>query len=140
MLSIDQERFLNHHKIAHLATVDDKGHPHVVPVCFVLLGKTIYIVLDDKPKTVDVMSLKRVRNISGNPYVSLVVDHYEDDWEKLGWVMIRGQAMVREVSELNEEVIQLLRSRYTQYRTMNLENRVLIVIEVEKAVSWGIIK
>ena len=36
--------------------------------------------------------MKRLRNIAENPAVALVVDRYDEDWARLGWVMLRGPA------------------------------------------------
>ena len=62
---------------------DAKGQPHVIPICFAFDGEAIYSVLDAKPKTTPLRNLRRVRNIIANPQVSLVVDHYEEDWKQL---------------------------------------------------------
>ena len=69
--------FLRAARTAHLATADGTGQPHVIPICFTFDGRSVYSVLDQKPKGVPPTRLRRVRNIVANPKVSLVVDHYE---------------------------------------------------------------
>ena len=56
-------------------------------------GETVYITIDEKPKRRDV-PLKRVRNILENPRFSFVVDRWDEDWSRLGWVMLRGAAEI----------------------------------------------
>src|SRR5689334_9024254 len=90
MLSDSEQRFLSGRRVAHLATADARGAPHVVPVCFALAGDRIYITLDEKPKRST--SLQRLSNIIVNPSVCFVADRYDEDWSRLGWVMVRGKA------------------------------------------------
>ena len=76
--------------VARLATVGAGGKPHVVPISFAVDGDTLYFAIDAKTKrTTD---LKRLRNIAANPAVSVLVDHYEDDWTRLWWVRVDGTA------------------------------------------------
>ena len=94
MLSELERRFLDAARVAHLATADEAGAPHVVPVCFAVHGDVVYITIDDKPKRGG-RPLKRLRNIAVNSRVALVADYYDDaDWSRLGWVMVRGRADV----------------------------------------------
>src|SRR5204863_453607 len=88
MLSDAQRRFLDYCRIGHLATADRKGVPHVIPVCYVLAEGALYITIDEKPKRQD-RPLKRVRNILENPQAAFVTDRYDEDWRRLGWVMLR---------------------------------------------------
>ena len=82
-LTPTQDRFLRSALTGHLATADNKGRPHVIPFCYVFDGEAIYSVLDAKPKATPLWQLRRVRNILANPYVSVVIDHYEEDWLSL---------------------------------------------------------
>ena len=90
-LSGAQRRFVETRRVGHLATADAGGAPFLTPVCFGLDGDTLYITIDEKPKRRDV-PLKRVRNILGNPKTAFLVDRYDEDWTRLGWVMLRGRA------------------------------------------------
>ena len=94
MLSNGERKFLTHHRIAHLATADKHAVPHVVPVCFAILDRTLYITIDEKPKRRPGIALKRLKNIAENPAVAVVVDRYDEDWARLGWIMLRGQAEI----------------------------------------------
>ena len=100
MLSDKQRAFLTRRRIGHLATADDSRKPHLVPVCFAVHELAIYTAIDEKPKSGHVLT--RVRNIAENPNVAFLVDHYEDDWSRLGWLRIDGAAeLVSEGSERN---------------------------------------
>jgi PPOX class probable F420-dependent enzyme len=100
--------------VARLATVGIDGRPHIVPISFALDGDAIYFAVDAKPKrTAD---LKRLQNIAANPAVSVLADHYEDDWGKLWWVRIDGTARVLTDPAQATGAIDLLASRYEQYR------------------------
>src|ERR1043166_961658 len=100
MLSERQRRFLDRGRVGHLATADAGGAPHLVPVCYAVAirvdgGASLYITIDEKPKRRD-RPLKRLRNIIENPRAAFVVDRWDEDWRRLGWVMLRGPAEILE--------------------------------------------
>ena len=84
--------FTNTQRVARLATADLDGHPHIVPVCYAYDGTHFYIPLDEKPKKVDESKLRRVRNIEARHEASLLIDQYDDDWSRLGYVLVHGHA------------------------------------------------
>lgn len=127
--------FMLAQRVAHLATADALGQPHVVPVCFAHAGGRLYIAIDEKPKRTT--RLKRVRNIEENARISLVFDHYEDHWRRLGWVMVEGLAAVLGPGEEHSLAVAALRQRYEQYESMALEERPVIRVTVGEVVSWG---
>jgi PPOX class probable F420-dependent enzyme len=111
---------LDRSRVARLATADRHGRPHVVPLCYARVGGAIVFVVDDKPKRAGKL-LKRMRNISENPAVALVVDVYDEDWRRLEYALVHGQAeVVRDPGE-QRGALEALRARYPQYRTMALE-------------------
>jgi PPOX class probable F420-dependent enzyme len=136
MLSEAQRRFLDKNRVGHLATADRGGAPHVIPVCYAAAGDTLYVTIDEKPKRRDV-PLKRVRNILENPQAAFVVDHYDEDWQRLGWVMLRGAAEMLESGPEHDRAQELLRARYPQYRAMNLAGLPVIALRIVRATSWG---
>jgi PPOX class probable F420-dependent enzyme len=136
MLSEDQRDFLDSRRIGHLATADAQGTPHVVPVCFALADDTVFITIDEKPKG-DPRRLKRLRNIALNPNVAFVVDRYDEDWRRLGWVMLRGRAEILDAGAEHDRAQHLLRERYAQYRLMRLDGLPVIAIHIDRAASWG---
>ena len=129
----EQLPFIDSCRVAHLATADGDGRPHVVPVCFAYVDGLFWIAIDEKPKTT--RRLKRIRNIETNPRVSLVFDRYDEDWFRLAYVLVSGIASVVERAPL--EVVAALRARYVQYESMKLEERPAIRITPQKVVAWG---
>jgi PPOX class probable F420-dependent enzyme len=127
--------------VAHLATADGAGAPHVVPVCFIVAGDRAFIAIDEKPKRRSDKMLKRLANIAANPKVALVTDHYDDaDWSRLGWVMIRGPAEVLEGgADAGDQAMaqRLLQARYPQLAAMDLTGLPVIAIQVAQVTSWG---
>ena len=129
--------FLRTARTAHLATADENGQPHVVPICFAFDGRSVYSVLDRKPKVSQVMDLKRVRNIVVNPKVSLVVDHYEEEWDHLRYILVLGQAELLVEEDEAVEAVVLLREKYPQYRKMDLAGSPVIKIVPRRFVPWS---
>ena len=124
--------------VAHLATADQDAIPHVIPVCCVSDGNAIFSVLDQKPKTVKLTNLKRVKNILCNPKVSLVIDHYDNDWQKLWYLLVMGNASVIETGPTHSKALDLLHIKYPQYNNMDIDNNPIIEINPTRIVSWGI--
>ena len=130
-------RLIRSARIAHLATADRSGQPHVVPICFGFDGKCFYSPIDEKPKQTPPAKLKRLRNIRENPRVSLVVDHYEEDWSKLCYVLITGTARILQSGETHHRAVTLLRKKYSQYRRMRIDVRPMIVVMPKRITVWG---
>jgi PPOX class probable F420-dependent enzyme len=97
-------------RVARLATVGVDGAPHLVPMVFAVRGEVIYSAVDGKPKRHT--ALRRLANIEHEPRVSVLVDHYADDWEQLWWVRADGLARVREESPAG---LAALTEKYPQY-------------------------
>lgn len=128
--------FLRRRRVAHLATADAAGAPHVVPVCFALAGATVYIAIDRKPKSG--APLKRLRNIAENPSVALVADHYDDaDWGALRWVMVRGRAELLERGPERDDAQRRLRAKHRQLAAMDLAALPVIAIRIERVTGWS---
>ena len=136
MLSEQQARFLANCRVGHLATADARATPHLVPVCFVVSEGALYITIDQKPKG-DVRALRRLKNITENPLAAFVADRWDEDWTRLGWVMMRGPAEILAEGAEHDRAQTLLRSRYPQYRGMELHGLPVIAIRIERATSWG---
>ncbi|HTT37206.1 MAG TPA: TIGR03668 family PPOX class F420-dependent oxidoreductase [Burkholderiales bacterium] len=137
MLSDDERRFLAQQRIAHLATADRRAVPHVVPVCFVVSERTLYITIDEKPKRGSSATLKRLRNIAENPAVAVVVDRYDEDWTRLGWVSLHGRAEILTEGTEHDDAQALLRSRYRQLEAMQIAQHPVIAVRIERTTSWG---
>ena len=137
MLSGKQAAFLASLRVGRLATADARGNPHVVPVCFAIEAATLYITIDEKPKQASARPLKRLRNMMENPSVAFVADRYDEDWQRLGWVMLRGRAEILTHGSEHDRAQALLRKHYPQYRAMQLDDLPVIALRVAQATSWG---
>ena len=135
-LAPQASRLVRSARIAHLATADESGRPHVIPICFVFDGKRFYSPIDEKPKRT-AAKLKRLRNIAANPHVALVIDHYEENWRKLGYVLIFGKAHLLHSGKVHQGALALLRRKYRQYRRMAIDRRPIIVVTPVRTASWG---
>jgi PPOX class probable F420-dependent enzyme len=137
MLTDDERRFLEGQRVARLATADGGGRPHVIPICFVVDGDTVYFTIDGKPKRGSETPLKRMANIRENPAVALVVDRYDDDWSRLGWVMVQGRAEVLLAGDEHDGAQADLRRRYPQLEGMRIEKLPVVAIRIVHATHWG---
>ena len=129
-------------RIGHLATASCNLQPYLTPVVFVIEQKSIFIPLDHKPKTTTIKQLKRVKNITENPRVSFLIDHYEEDWKKLWFVMLIGHATLLyqkgKYQTTNEELIRIrsmLVEKYAQYTKIGI-GKLYIKISIDKIVHW----
>jgi PPOX class probable F420-dependent enzyme len=128
---------------AILATIDPDGRPRLVPVCFIVEAVAdewlrLLTPLDDKPKsTDDKRTLARVRDIAARPAVSVLVERWDEDWTRLAWLRLSGEATLLEPADVPGDAITRLRSKYPQYATHDLESSPMIAIGVERATSWG---
>ena len=137
MLTRAEQTFIERLRVGRLATADKNCEPHVVPVCFVYMVNNLYVAIDEKPKVGSPMALKRLRNIGVNPQVSVVVDEYDEDWSRLGWVLFRGHAEILEKGDEHGQAQNFLRSRYPQLRKMTLDSLPVIAMRPTKVTSWG---
>jgi PPOX class probable F420-dependent enzyme len=137
-LTAGEQAFVQRQRVARLATADENGHPTLIPICYAFDGQVFYTPLDEKPKSVSGTQLKRVRNIEARHEAALLIDQYSDDWSQLGYILIHAHAeLLFPPAEHHTQSLRLLRERYIQYRTMNLEQNALIVLTPERITSWG---
>lgn len=136
-LSEDRAQWLAAAPTAHLATADASGAPHVIPICYAFDGQALFSVLDQKPKRAQVTRLRRVRNIQENPQVSVVVDHYEEDWSRLGYILVMGTATLLFEGREHDTAVRLLRRKYFQYLAMDLDANPVIKITPQRIICWG---
>lgn len=135
-------------RVARLATVDAEGRPHLVPVCFVLIGgedsgrpgddgsengDRVHIAVDHKPKRGT--ELRRTANLRATGHACLLVDHYDEDWSQLWWVRLDGHG--QQSSDLDEvsRALDALAAKYPQYRERRPDGPVLTV-EVTGYRGW----
>ena len=139
---IDEEtlQLIQEHRVARLATVAQDNTPLVVPICYVFDGQRVYSPIDEKPKSVPADQLKRVRNITTNPSVAMVIDEYSENWNELRYVLLSGSAEIilphDEPAEHMRAVAQL-RDKYVQYRAMAIDKRPIIRILITRIKRWA---
>ena len=133
----EERTFLNNQSVGHLATSDVYGKPHVIPVCYIVIKNSIFITIDRKPKTGNETNLKRLRNIIENPNVAFITDHYEDNWQNIGWIMVRGRAQILHSGPIYTKGQVSLKKKYSQYRNMDLGGLPIICIKIINVKSWG---
>ncbi|WP_459194302.1 TIGR03668 family PPOX class F420-dependent oxidoreductase [Halosimplex sp. J119] len=152
MFTDAERRYLESARVARLATADGEGRPNAVPVCFALVDSAkdetdradnetplwIASPIDEKPKGGPPEDLRRVRDVRENSRVALVADHYVEDWDRLGWVQVRGTASVLDSTDSGHTAsIAALSREYDQYADHALEDRPLIRIDPGHVRSWG---
>jgi PPOX class probable F420-dependent enzyme len=132
-----EAKFIESQRVAHMASADGAGAPHVVPICFVLEAGIIYTAIDAKPKRVEASRLRRVRNIVENPNVALVFDRYVEDWGRIGYVIVNGHGNLVEDEDERSRAEDALREKYPQYHELLPAGCPVIRIEPSHVVSWG---
>lgn len=137
MLSATVRRLVGRARVGHFATSGGL-RPSLVPVCFVLVGETVYHAIDAKAKTVPARRLRRVANLQTNPSAALLVDHYEEDWAHLWYALLRGHARLIAAGEEQRRAIRALRRKYAQYRTTLplAQTALVIALDVEQVTHW----
>jgi PPOX class probable F420-dependent enzyme len=119
-------------RVGRLATVRPDGRPHVVVCCFAVEGDVVWTAVDAKPKRD--ARLQRLANLRANPQASLLVDHYEEDWERLWWVRVDGPAAV--LDEGDPRALAALTAKYPQYAASPPGGPV-IALTIERVSAWS---
>ena len=134
---------------AVLVTIARTGLPRPVPICLSVAAADatgpliLHSPIDEKPKSSeDPMRLARVRDVVARPDVSVLVEHWDEDWSRLWWVRLSGRAsmvLAEDATAASERAaaIAALRAKYPQYERQSLDRRPLIRIEVLDVTSWG---
>jgi PPOX class probable F420-dependent enzyme len=138
-LSAAAADFLRESRVGRLGTAGADGRPLVVPVCYAFDGARVFSAIDAKPKRARGGDLRRIRNIRENPRVCLAVDHYEEDWRRLRYVIVHGVADLISDGREYAYAVDLLVAKYPQYRTLALDPERGIVIRVtpESISHWS---
>ena len=121
-------------QVAVLASVRPDGRAHAVPIVFAVDGDYLYTAVDHKPKST--IRLARLENIAANPQVSILAQHYNDDWEQLWWVRVDGEAAVLKSPVQRQRAVDLLIAKYPQYQNQSLSGEV-IGVRIDRLTSWA---
>ena len=140
-LTGEARTFVEAARRATLATIAGDGRPRLVPVCFVLAADLAYIPIDEKPKdSADPLRPRAGPRHPRRPRITLLVDRWDEDWRRLGWVRLEGRAGIvdaRPRRRSRRRRSSALRAKHPQYATHALDERPLIRIAVERVVWWG---
>jgi PPOX class probable F420-dependent enzyme len=130
--------FISEGRVGHLGTADRSGQPLVVPICYAFDGEALFSAVDAKPKTRRPAELRRIRNISENARVSVVIDRYDENWARLRYVIIEGPARLLTGGADFARAADLLVAKYPQYRALGLARAagLMIRVEPEKVTHW----
>ena len=120
-------------RVARLATVRPDGHPHLVPITFALHGNVLVTAIDHKPKSTT--TLRRLTNIESNPHVTVLIDHYSEDWTQLRWLRLDGQAKILHAPAQTRPISWLV-AKYEQYRD-NPPAGPIIWIDITHRQEWS---
>lgn len=136
MDSTEARRRFTAARVAVLSTVDETGAPHLVPITFALTDTEpiLFSAVDGKPKRAT--RLRRHANIEAEPRVSLLVQHWHEDWSLLWWVRAGGRATVSDEPATVERAVGLLRAKYEQYASVDVHGPV-IEIAIERWHGWS---
>ena len=131
---MDARDLLSSAQVAVLASVRPDGRAHAVPIVFAIDGDHLYTAIDHKPKSTT--RLARLENIAKNPQVSVLAQHYNDDWEQLWWVRVDGEATVLESFDHRQKAVDLLIAKYAQYRSQAPSGNV-IAVRIDRLTGWA---
>lgn len=128
------DRRLREARRAVLGTADGDGQPHLVPIVFASWRKGLYTAVDGKPKTT--LRLRRLANIKSNPRVSVLIDHYEDDWSRLWWIRVDGEAHIRKWAGIPTGAQRALTGKYPAYAAAPPPGPV-IAVDIDRITHWS---
>lgn len=134
MSTAEALQFLTGSRVARLATIRPDGRPHIVPITFAVTDSTIVTMIDHKPKTTS--RVQRLRNIEANPSVSVLVDQWAEDWERLRWVRADGTARIHSEDDVWRKAREALIAKYSQYADQPPKGAA-IAISIDGVTSWA---
>jgi PPOX class probable F420-dependent enzyme len=122
-------------RVARLGTIDADGAVHLVPCVLALVEDTIYIPVDTKPKRT--RHLARLANVRRDPRVTVLVDEYDEEWERLWWVRVRGRGRIVDGGDEAARALAGLRAKYRQYATLaDADLLPLLAVDVSDWACW----
>ena len=123
--------------VARLATASTRGGAiDLVPVTFVIVDGCFVTAVDHKPKRT--RALARLDNVRASGAATVLIDHWDDDWSKLWWTRLRGDATVVDdmLSPGAVAAVDALAAKYEPYRAHRPAGP-LIVMTVNEVRGWS---
>ena len=136
MPSPEVKQFIYEHRVGRMATATHDGLPHLIPFCYAYNDPFLYMALDLKSKEVPILKLKRVKNILANPNVAVLIDDYFENWDRLAFVLLKGQAELIITGNEHDRAIILLQEKYPQYKKMGIDHCPVIRITISTYTTW----
>jgi PPOX class probable F420-dependent enzyme len=130
----EQRRLVVGARVGRLATLENDARLHVVPICFALVGDSLYSAVDWKPKRST--RLRRIENVRARPQATVLVDEYDEDWSQLWWVRLRGDARVLDDGTERDRALAHLERKYLQYLTRP-PNGPVLVVDIHDWCGWA---
>jgi PPOX class probable F420-dependent enzyme len=127
-------RLVSAARVARLVTMDPDQRPNPVPFVFAVEDDLLVSAVDRKPKRS--RDLRRLANIRDRPDVAVLVDHYDEDWERIWWVRLRGRGRVVEDGPERDRALAILAGKYRQYRD-DPPDGPAILIEIADWRGWS---
>ena len=124
--------FLALQRVAHVATADARGIPHVVPVCLVVEAGRLYFASGKTGR--------KIANLRATPEVAVSVDEYTETWGRLRGVVVQGTARVHARNPTFRRIRRRLYLKYPQYRTeaaLGDGDSIVIEITPRRVYAWG---
>ena len=122
-------------RVATLATLRADGSAALVPIVFEVIADRVVSIIDSKPKRS--LAVSRLTNIARDPRVSLLVDHYAQDWEQLWWARADGEAHVAGTGPERDEAMSRLRRKYPQYEALDAPFGDAVIVRVARWSGWS---
>ncbi len=120
-------------RVARLGLLDSDDRPRVLPITFAIAGGRIWTAIDSKPKRPG-REPARIDFLRRRPDVAVMFDRYEEDWSRLAWVQVLGNAGIHEIEE-QDEALAALAEKYEPYRDEPPLGP-LIGIEPRRVLAW----
>ena len=121
-------------RVARVGTLDERGSIHLVPVVYVVDGDTWYSPSDAGPRPV-----KRLRNVLGDPRVSILIDEYDEAWSRVWWVRLRGRGRMVESGAEKERARRLLGAKYPQFADAPAASLAgpVMAVDIQQWTGWA---